>query len=198
MLNESLILVFENWRLNEFLKTNHSIKLRNYGRLRSKVVFSVSIYPNNTTDLATAFFISETNSLSKYILNSTYNVCYYYNSDFISLKKHYLYASKQFDDATLLIGDATVLLDEATVLLDDQGALLDDVIVLLDDWGVFLDDATVLIDDQGVLLDDATVLLDDQGVLIDHRGAFLDDQGVLIDDRGVLLDRLVCFTSITN
>ena len=170
MLNESLLLVFENWRLIELLKRNYTIKLRNYGSLYSKAVFLVSKYPNNTTDLATAFFKSQNNYSYKYILNSTYNARYYYNNDIISYKKQFDDQTLQYDDVTRQFGDATLQFDDQTLQFGDATLQFDDVTLQFNDQTLQYDDATLQYDDQTVQFNDATVQF----------------------------DRLVCFTSITN
>ena len=170
MLNESLLLVFENWRLIELLKRNYTIKLRNYGSLYSKAVFLVSKYPNNTTDLATAFFKSQNNYSYKYILNSTYNARYYYNNDIISYKKQFDDQTLQYDDVTRQFGDATLKIDDVTLKIDDATLKNDDVTLKFSDVTLKFDDATGQFDDATRQFDDVTLKF----------------------------DRLVCFTSITN
>jgi len=181
---ESLILVFENWRLKTYLKRDQSIKLRNYGRHLSKAVFLVSKYPNNITDLATAFFKSQTNSFSKYILNSTYNVCYYYNTDFSSVKTQidastlqFDDQTRQYDDATRQFGDVTRQYDDATLQFDDQTRQYDDATRQYDDATRQYDDATRQFGDVTRQFGDVTRQF---------------------DDATRQFDRLVCFTSITN
>ncbi len=191
MLNESLFLVFENWRLEEFLKTNPLIKLRNHGRLCSKIVFSVSIYPNNTTDLATPFFISQINYSSKYLINNTFYVCYYYNNDIISVKTQIDAATLKFDDVTLKIDDPSLNFGDATLNFGDATLNFDDATLNFDDASLNFDDTTLN-------FDDATLNFGDQTLNFGDRTLNFDDATLNFGDQSLNLDRLICFTSITN
>ena len=196
----------------ELLKRNYTIKLRNYGSLYSKAVFLVSKYPNNTTDLATAFFKSQNNYSYKYILNSTYNARYYYNNDIISYKKQIDAATLKFDDPTLKIGDATLQFDDVTLQYDDQTLQFDDVTLQFGDQTLQFGDATLQFGDQTLQFDDqtlqfgdatlqfddVTLQFNDQTLQYDDATLQYDDQTVQFNDATVQFDRLVCFTSITN
>jgi len=195
---ESLILVFENWRLKTYLKRDQSIKLRNYGRHLSKAVFLVSKYPNNTTDLATAFFKSQTNSFSKYILNSTYNVCYYYNTDFSSYKKQIYVTYKQFDGATLKNDDVSLKTDDASLKIDDATLKNDDASLKIDDVTLKNDDVTLKNDDVTLKIDDVTLKIDDVSLKNDDATLKIDDITLKNDDASLKIDRLTAFPSITN